>query len=116
MNCLYCQQYCSISHTGISPANSKIFTANCLSCYVSFSFFDSVETEIAIIAWTNLNKYFVKIYPGPTGNAPLFIVYYSKTLSDGTREWYDMIRFNFIPPDWTPQNAAEKIQSLKVFL
>jgi hypothetical protein len=119
MNCLYCQHYCSITHTGKNVNDQKIFTANCLSCYVTFQFFKEFSAEIAVIIWTNIffggKEFCVKIYPGPTGNAPAFIIYYSKILSDGTKGWYDLMRFDFIL-DWIPQNAAEKIQSLKVFL
>jgi hypothetical protein len=116
MNCLYCHQDCSITHT-----DHKISTANCLSCYVAFSFFDGNGAEITVITWSHIfvdgKKYIVKIYPGRTGNAPEFIVFYSKDVSrfQETLEWHDIIRFDFIP-DWTPQNIKEKIKSLRVYL
>jgi hypothetical protein len=77
------------------------------------------------ITWGDIviddKHYFVKVYPNieMTGNAPQFIVYYAEEINlhgiPGL-EWHDLLRLDFIPTGWTPQNIKQKIKEHLPFL
>jgi hypothetical protein len=72
--------------------------------------------EYFSITWlsvrSNNRKYDIKLYPGITGNAPEFVVY----STDDDKSWKNVMRLDFIPQDWTPQNAADKLKTALLFL
>src|SRR5271154_3437156 len=112
MNCLYCQRTISthmLDHTRMD--------FNCNHCNANFNCISGV---IISILWRNIKidgrEYCVKMYPGPTGNAPSFIIYYIKKGGSGLSSWCDLLRFDFIPQNWTPQNIAQKIKELLPYL
>jgi hypothetical protein len=112
---MYCQTELElVPHT--NPGGTK----RCKKCHVIF--FITQEEEILRITWERTkigNRYYcAKIYPGPTGNAPEFVIYYC---SEGENSptppiWRELFRWNFIPELWFPNNFSDKIKTHIPFL
>ena len=60
--------------------------------------------------------YFIKIYDGVTSNAPEFVIYYETKNEEGLAYWEELIRWDFIPESWTPQNVEHKLKLYLPFL
>jgi len=118
MNCLYCQA----ATLEYSP-NDNRSSFLCQNCNARFQ---CICGAISCITWSDIiigdKHYSVKLYPDPmlTGNAPMFVVYYAiiETSLSGIPiyNWQDLLRFDFIPQGWTPQNIKEKIKHHLVYL
>lgn len=121
MKCLYCPNEFEIK---IHDPQSK--SRHCTLCNVAYYLND--DYEIMTIIWMKIiikeKIYAIKIYPGPyTGNAPEFIISYfeGETIClEGSPvkigEWYEILRWDFIPKNWTPQNVQERLINYLPFL
>jgi hypothetical protein len=121
MNCHYCQQPCTLitpggDYSGVDP---KLIRWECQNgCRANFRFLK--DGGLVSITWSriivNANEYFVKFYPGVTGNAPEFTISFYTTNDEGKHYWQEIIRWDFIPESWTPQNVAHKLKLYLIFL
>ncbi len=113
MKCQYCQQDCQ---QVLEP--SKLTRWECEPCGANFRYAE--WGGLITITWkgiyVNGHQYFIKSYSGITGNAPEFVVYWQTTNSEGKTYWEEVVRFDFIPDNWTPQNVADKLKAYLPFL
>lgn len=117
MNCHYCQQPCTPLDAW---KNIKLFRWECENgCGTVFLLRD--DNKLISTIWKDVcirdKHYSVKIYDGITGNAPQCIIsYYIDNVSGSIGRWEEIIRWNFVPKSWTPQNVKQKLSTYLLFL
>ena len=124
MKCKYCYRQCysEVSFDNglnwveagapVLPDNGEI-RHRCDHCWVTYRTHYQIWKDIKI----KNRAYLVKLYDGETGNAPQFIVYAGCTDDWGDfDDWEEIIRWDFIPESWSPQNIEEHLAKLLTFL
>lgn len=122
MKCKYCLRQC---YSEISPDDGVNWiecgsTAlpegkvrhRCDHCWVTYRAHYQVWKDIKIKG----RSYLVKLYDGDTGNAPQFIVSAYTKDDWGDFHWDEIIRWDFIPEAWSPQNIEDHLSKLLTFL
>jgi hypothetical protein len=114
MKCYYCDQECILIYGELD----KIIRWACEPCDANFRFLK--EGGLLYISWKNIwvnnTQYFIKLYCGVTGNAPEFVINFYTQNESGKHYWEELIRWDFIPESWTPQNATEKLKTFLPFI
>jgi hypothetical protein len=111
MKCLYCQKELTFNTTPLT-GRDHFRHFRCQDCHAEF--IRDAKDEMLAIFWDKIyvkdKPYFVKLrVSGP--DSPKCIVYVGNGL--GSKQ---VVCFDFIPRDWTPQNAAAKLKAYLPFL
>jgi len=115
MNCDYCNLEC-IDHS--AESTNKIVRFECQPCGATFRFLR--EGGLLYVTWKNVyladRRYLIKLYDGVTGNAPTFLIYFLVKNAEYLLHWEELVRWDFIPESWTPQNVQDKLRLYLPFL
>jgi hypothetical protein len=114
MNCYYCHKPCLQTPT-LDEASHLTYWKCQNGCSANFNNLEDGRSWC--ITWGDIclseHYYFIKLYSGVTANGPTFIV--SCTVKDPVH-WTEIIRWDFIPESWTPQNVREKLKTFLPFI